>query len=141
MMLDEKTLEWLERRKILCTRCYKKNWCRAGAKHNFNTTKCRFFEMSAHGSIIGSVYEDYRDAVEFEARVSAKMAEPWILSGGKPKCQHKGCIAHLLSQKLKPRDAERICAWCVLKDARLAVEREMIAEGKGPGKKEEDNGN
>lgn len=72
------------------------------------------------------------DAAEFEARVSAKMAEPWISSGGKPKCKHKGCIVPLLRQKLKLRDVERICAWCVIKDARLAVEREMIAEGKGP---------
>lgn len=75
---------------------------------------------------------ELEDAAEFEARVSAKMAEPWISSGGKPKCKHKGCIVPLLRQKLKLRDVERICAWCVIKDARLAVEREMIAEGKGP---------
>lgn len=136
-MLDENTLEWLELRKNLCTRCYKRDWCRTGAKRNFNTAKCRFFELSSNGKITGLIFEDFSDAAEFEARVAAKMAEPWILSGGKPQCQHKGCIVPMLRQKLKPSDAERICAWCKLKDARLAVEREMIAEGKGPGRRDE----
>lgn len=91
--------------------------------------------MQALRSIIGYVSEDYHDAAEFEARVAVKMAEPWILSGGKPQCPRNGCIVPMQRQKLKPRDAERICAWCVIKDARLAVEREMIAEGKGPERK------
>lgn len=38
MMLDEKTLEWLERRKNLCTRCYKKKlvqgWSKAQLQHH-----------------------------------------------------------------------------------------------------------
>ena len=134
-MLDEKTLEWLEKRKNLCTHCRKIEDCRVGKKHNFNTTKCRFFEMSAPARSTGYVFEDFRDSAEFETRVAEKLAEPWILSGGKPQCQHKGCIVPMLRQQLKPRDVERICAWCVTKDARLAVEREMTAEGKGPGRK------
>ena len=140
-MMDKQTLEWMERRKNLCTRCYKRGWCRAGAMHNFNTTKCHYFEMSAPGRITGYTFEDYSDAAEFEARVAVKMAEPWILSGGKPNCPRNGCIVPMQRQKLKPRDAERICAWCVIKYARLAVEREMIAEGKGPsGRMGKDNG-
>lgn len=131
-MLDEKTIFWLGRRKrdiknkfgYFCRHCgqYKRQfveWCN---DEYYCPTCTRKY--------------DYIDAAEFESRVSAKMAEPWILSGGKPHCPHNGCIVPMLRQKLKPRDAERICAWCVLKHARIAVEAEMIAEGKGPGRRE-----
>ena len=132
-MLDEKTIEWLKKRKNLCTRCYKRDWCRTGAKHNFNTMKCRFFEMSAPGSIIGSISEDYRDAAEFEARVASKVARFFDIETCK-MCiyQEDGC------GKVKDKDGrrrKRLNEWCVLKRQRLAVEREMIAEGKGPGRK------
>lgn len=43
--------------------------------------------------------------------------------------------------KVKDKDGRRRKKpneWCVLKRQRLAVEREMIAEGKGPGRKEEE---
>ena len=138
-MLDEKTLEWLERRKNLCTRCYKKNWCRAGAKHNFNTTNCRYFEMTAPWSITGNLLEDYHDAAEFESRVAAKTARFFDIETCR-MCDYRkdGC------DKVKDRNGKRIRMpneWCVLKRTRLAVEREMIAEGKGHGKQEKENGN
>ena len=133
MMLNEKTLEWLKRRKNLCTRCYKKDWCKTGAKHNFNTTKCRFWEFTAPGRITGMVFEDYRDAAEFEARVAEKLAT--VICGEceefnkKPNCPHTIYQAPGLYE-------------CRMKHARLAVEREMIAEGKGPsGRMEKENGN
>lgn len=126
MMLDEKTLEWLERRKNLCTRCYKKNWCRAGAKHNFNTTKCRYFEMQALRSIIGYVSEDYHDAAEFEARVAKKLCDPfWNYA-----------VAERYFELALPY--RRLPAAVLLKAARLEVEADMIREGKGPGSPEEE---
>ena len=58
---------------------------------------------------------DYRDAAEFSERVAAKLAES-------EDCHiTDDCVFF----------GEGICAWCKLKDARLAVEREMISEGKG----------
>ena len=131
-MLDDNTLQWLDRRKIgMCCRCENYEDCQwiPQPRGHFQTAQCWRFK-SSDGYCIDK--NDYMDVAEFEARVSAKMAEPWISSGGKPKCKHKGCIVPLLRQKLKLRDVERICAWCVIKDARLAVEREMIAEVKEP---------
>lgn len=136
-MLDESTLQWLKKSSA-CRFCHPGEECTGApvsaesvgwagyAYPHSECIHCRYFPQP-----LG----DFRDAAEFEARVAAKMAEPWILSGGKPHCPHNGCIVPLLRQKLKPRDAERICAWCKLKDARLAVEAEMIAEGKGPWRK------
>ena len=43
-------------------------------------------------------------------------------------------ISHILNDQVMESH------WCKLKHHRLAVEREMIAEGKGPGKKEGENG-
>ena len=61
---------------------------------------------------------ELEDADEFAARVAVKLAES-------EDCHIKDDCA-LFGE---------MCAWCKLKDARLTVEREMIAEGKGPGKK------
>ena len=136
-MLDEKTLEWLERRKIgMCCRCENYADCQwiPQPRGHFQTAQCWRFK-SADGYCIDK--SDYMDAAEFEKRVAAKLTELWmltelwILSGGKPQCQHNVCIAPMLHQQLSSCDAEKICAWCILKDARLAVEREMIAEERG----------
>lgn len=124
-MLDKKTLEWLELRKNLCTRCCKRGWCRAGARHNFNTTKCRFFEMPAPGSIIRSLSEDYRDAAIFEARVAKKLCDPFW---------NYAVTERYFELALPYR---RLPASVVLKAARLEVEVDMIEAGKQPRKRNE----
>lgn len=130
-MLDENTLEWLERRKNICTRCYKRSFCRTGNRHNFNTTKCQFWEPLVPGSLFRNLSEDFRDAAEFEGRVAASATwrgEVMLCV----HCQYKndGCKS---SNRLHTRMESH---WCKLKHHRLAVEREMIAEGKGPGRRE-----
>ena len=131
-MLDDKTLEWLERRKNICTHCRKREDCRVGRKHNFSTRECRYWEPLAPGRLSGYVFKDFRDAAEFEARVAASAT--W--RGEVMLCVHfqyknDGCKS---SNRLHTR---MVSHWCKLKHHRLAVEREMIAEGKGPGRREE----
>lgn len=74
--------------------------------------------------------DDYRDAAEFEARVAAKLCDPaWNYAVEE---YYQG-----LAFPYRKLPASR-----VLKEARLAVEAEMIAEGKGPsGRMGKDNGN
>lgn len=76
--------------------------------------------------------DDIRDNAEFESRVKRKIA-----SGFCYRCDefysNKDCPVTLYESTELYR--------CRLKHARLAVEREMIREGKGPGRQEEDNGN
>lgn len=134
MMLDAKTLEWLERRKNICTRCYKRSFCRTGGRHNFNTTKCQFWEPLVPGSLFRNLSEDFRDAAEFEARVSKYLA--------RGDMEDVPCAHGMKIFCPRPPFAGKLCGdWCRLRESRLAVEREMIAEGKGPGRPEEDNGN
>ena len=64
---------------------------------------------------------DYPDALEFEARVAANLAN------GEDCHITDDCVFF----------GEGVCAWCKLKEARLTVEQEMIREGKGPGSPEE----
>lgn len=133
-MLDKQTIEWLERRKNLCTRCGVKRCVFSPAQRNVFGW-CDFFEVKAPGSKTGRLQEDYRDAAEFEARVASKVARFFDIETCK-MCiyQEDGC------GKVKDKDGrrrKRLNEWCVLKRQRLAVEREMIAEGKGPGRREE----
>lgn len=129
-MLDEKTLEWLERRKNLCTHCGRREWCRTGNKHNYNTDQCRFWEPFAWQISDHITIHDFRDVAEFEARVAKKLCDPfWNFA-----------IAEQYFQLALPY--RRLPAAFVLKHARLEVEAEMIAEGKGPsGRMGKDNGN
>ena len=115
-MLDDKTLYWLGRRKrdiknkrgYFCRHCgqYKKPFIEWCNDEYYCPTCTKKY--------------DYIDAAEFEARVSATLAysEDCYITDD--------CVFF----------GEGTCAWCKLKDARLAVEAEMIAEGKGPGRKE-----
>lgn len=126
-MLDKKTLEWLERRENLCTRCAVKN-CIMPNNKNRILGGCEWFEVKAPGSKTGKLREDYRDAAEFEARVAASATwrgEVMLCV----HCQYKkdGCKR---SNRLHTRMESH---WCKLKHHRLAVEREMIAESKGGG--------
>lgn len=131
-MLDEKTLEWLERRKNFCTHCERMaSFCSIGRKHNFNTTKCRCWKPYAPGRYTGYVFEDFKDAAEFEARVAAAATEKEYIM----QCQH--CTYKGDGCKNSNKDHTRMEShWCKLKLYRLAVEREMISEGKGPGRRE-----
>lgn len=133
-MLDDKTLEWLERRKNICTHCCKRKDCRIGKRHNYSTTKCPYWGLLAPGSTYGYVFEDYRDAAEFEARVAEYLAHgsSYPIS----ECTLEQDIEKGLSDCTKFTEHGIKCADCRLKSIRIAVEREMIAEGKGPGRKE-----
>lgn len=119
-MLDEKTIFWLGRRKrdinnkfgYFCRHCeqYKRQfveWCNDAYYCPIYTRKY-----------------DYMDAAEFEARVSEKFAydvESYfeIVNGIRTPISHNKN------------------AFLRLKAARLAVEMEMVAEGKGPGRRKE----
>ena len=130
-MLDKKTLQWLERRKNLCTHCERMaSFCSIGRKHNFNTTKCRYWKPYALGRYTGHVFEDFQDAAEFEARVSeAATGRRDVMLCIHCQYENDGCkSSNILHTRMESH-------WCRLKHARLAVEREMIAEGKGPERK------
>ena len=124
-MLDAKTLEWLDWRKITCNRCGTKMCCLP--RQGTFTGECDHFRVKAQGMENGVLREDFQDAAEFEARVAAYLAghgvedvpmRPWDgIFCPNPPFMGKDCIK-----------------WCLLRDARLAVEREMLAEGRGTGR-------
>lgn len=74
--------------------------------------------------------EQWRDAAEFEARVTEKMA------GGEPFCPPPSepvkCAWDIWGESYEkdfPEEkAIQVCRWCSLKAGRLAVEAEMEAE-------------
>lgn len=128
-MLDENTLEWLERRKIgMCCRCENYADCQwiPQPRGHFQTAQCWLFK-SSDGYCIDK--NDYIDAAEFEARVAAKQAKDICGQCDKFNSMEAGCPLAIFTRP--GLDA------CRLKHARLAVEREMIAEGKGPGRRDE----
>lgn len=43
MLTDNEKL-WLEKRRNLCTRCYRAEYCRVGKKHHFNTCECKYWQ-------------------------------------------------------------------------------------------------
>lgn len=97
----------MEYRKFRCSRCvhYKGSgvegvcfWCADREK----------FETSAY-----TLASDYRDAAEFEARVSQRLSGAWAV--GEDTCWNNHCQLF---------DKER-CTACYLKSARIAVEQEM----------------
>lgn len=107
-MLTDAEKGWLERRKNLCTRCewnlYDNPCIRYGRAGE--TGKCKGFEPREVGS------ENYRDAAEFESRVSENLARDICF-----RC---------------PDRYNEICpigiASCGMKHARLAAEAEMDAQ-------------
>lgn len=123
-MLDANALQWLEQRKITCNRCGVK-LCILPRQGTF-TGECAHFRVKATGMERGVLIEDFQDAAEFEARVAACLA----VRSGIP-------CAHGIIRCPKPPFMGKDCTkWCLLRDARLAVEQEMLAEGKGPVRKE-----
>ena len=71
--------------------------------------------------------DDIRDAAEFEARVSAMLAT--VICAGCDDFNKKNVCPLAIYQATGIYE-------CRMKHARLAVEAEMIAEGKGPGRRE-----
>lgn len=119
MMLDANTLEWLERRKITCNRCGVKR-CALSCRGKVYGD-CYWFEVKSQGTKTGRLKEDFSDAAEFEKRVAEKLKDhAWL-------CFVEGAYDGLYFPCRKVPD------YYVLRAARLAVEAEMIAEGKGPG--------
>lgn len=102
-MLTEQERKWLEERKNLCKRCTRHSsavvYCSCG--HNFNTNAY-------------SLTPDYRDAAEFEARVSRCIAE-------------NASELDMISNNLQFLDGfkAKSLAWYILREARIAVEEEM----------------
>ena len=107
-MLTDKERKWLENRKIRSSRCvhYEVSgvggicfWCADREK----------FETSAY-----TLASDYRDAAEFEARVSRCIAE-------------NASELDMISNNLQFLDGfkAKSLAWYILREARIAVEEEM----------------
>ena len=120
MSLDKNTIEWLEKRKPPTEKPWPTtaddNFC----KHcKQRITDCVPWYRNT-GDCPTDRGGDFRDAAEFEARVAAKMAStlrpcencPDFLQA--PRCPALG---------LRPY-------YCMLRNARLAVEAEMEQEGK-----------
>ena len=107
-MLDEKTLGWLEKRKCLCLRCYNFRDCLHLGRDFKNCSDFYRYDIQP----------DFRDAAEFEARVAAKLTKMDIED---VPCAH--------GMKLfcpKKNGPDVYCgAWCLVREARLAVEEEM----------------
>ena len=121
MALTERERRWLEWRKNPCNRCGRYRRC-GWTTENIPCEKRGLFEVKAWGTKDGCVKKDFRDAVEFEARVAARLsslvyAEPWPNLW--PEC---------ISCQRHAKEGDAACPPCVLKESRLAVESEMEQE-------------
>jgi len=115
MMLDAKTLQWLENRDAL--------------QFMFDQYTLPDGEVSFD--------DDFSDAAEFEARVAEKLAMGNVCHNCALPRERDCPLKHWpYSTYRKPATREEVAA-CRMKKVRLAVEQEMIAEGKGPGRTEE----
>lgn len=120
-MLTEAEIEWLERRKNLCLRCYRSTFCRAGKRHSLNADTCRFWEINVS---FGALKENFRDAAEFEARVAEKLSA--LVNDAPPPDLWPQCI----SCNAFKNDELDACMACVMKEARIAVEAEIDDENR-----------
>lgn len=105
MLTDNEKL-WLEKRRNLCTRCYRVEYCRVGKKHQFNTHECIYWQPLRPFMNISNCFAG---VAEFEARVALYMArvrptELFVCDGGELKTWAQMCPA------------------CRLKHARIEVE-------------------
>lgn len=107
-MITEHEQEWLERREILCTRCGIKE-CVMPKNGNRVRGNCDWFEIRSDGSNTGRLYEDYRDAAEFDARV-----QKWLMYQYEKAFQCKEVSGGFMPSRET-----------MLMFARLAVEEEM----------------
>ena len=125
MMLDSNTIEWLERRKNLCTHCGVKK-CVSTLSQRQVFGWCDLFEVKAPGTKTGRLREDFCDAAEFEARVAKKLCDPFW----------NYVVTERYFELALPY--RRLPAAVSMKAARLEVEADMVREGKGPGNPEEE---
>lgn len=107
-MLTEKERKWLENRKIRCSRCVHYEVSGVGGIC-FWCADMEKFETSAY-----TLASDYRDAAEFEARVSRYIAEN----------ASKLYFSSNSWQFLDGFKAKSL-AWYILWEARIIVEEEM----------------
>lgn len=117
MALTEQEKAWLETLKNLCGRCGKRDYCRTGKRHGFNTESCRHWELTAPNvPSWGSYRDDYKDAARFEALVARELTNP--AGDYMPICTPEDCDFH----------ARHNCRECRLMHARIAVESYMEQE-------------
>ena len=114
-MLTEAEIEWLERRKNLCSRCgwslYGNPCIRLGRAGE--TGKCKGFAPRELGG------NDFRDAAEFEARVAEKLAKSICVVC--PDNKNGSCQ----TRQNYPQRAD--IEACRMRHARIAAEAEMDA--------------
>lgn len=110
-MLTEKERKWLEFRKNVCFRCKKRRQtCSPVLREICQKAGYPIRDLAM------VIPPDYRDAAEFEARVTARLAGAWAI--GEDMCFNNHCQLF---------DKDR-CTACYLKNARIAVEEEMDNE-------------
>ena len=125
-MLGERTLKWLEARKNLCSHCGRRQYCRLGNRHGFNTEHCIKWEAYAPG-YNGMVHHDYQDAAIFEARVVIEQVEN-ISYIRCDSCQYHA--KHRCYQSGEDH-GKMPWRWCRLKMLRLEAERSLDRGNKG----------
>lgn len=117
-MLTEAEIEWLERRKVLCTHCdlSARGFCGGGK----NKLSCQLWEDQHLNTPVKryKAFQDMQDAAEFEARVAGKLSDHRMESLLPCKGHKEGLCAHPLKS----------CTWCRMKYARLAAEADMDAQ-------------
>ena len=117
-MLDKVTLEWWENRD-LCVKCEGFFYCMyRKSPYGLNVRFCKLYTPERLSE------PDYKDALEFEARVAVKLAYD---------VESYFDIVNGIRTPLSRNEN----AFLRIKSARLLVEREMIREGKGPGRLED----
>lgn len=128
-MLNEKTVFWLRIRKrdIKTKFGYFCRYC-----GQYKTPFIDWCEDEYHCPVCTRKY-DYMDAAEFEARVALKIMG--VTRGDLPCGTDTGCPSNIMS--MHSRINGKGCDMCILRHARLEVEKEMIREGKGPGSPED----
>lgn len=117
-MLTEAEIEWLERRKVLCTHCdlSARGFCGGGK----NKLSCQLWEDQHLNNPVKryKAFQDMQDAAEFEARVAEKLARDICFRC--PDRYNEICPKGIGYFRLKLGIAS-----CGMKHARLAAEEEM----------------
>lgn len=108
-MLTEQERKWLELRKNVCFRCKKRRQtCSLSLREDCRKAGYPIRDLAM------MCQPDYRDAAEFEARVSRCIAE-------------NASELDMISNNLQFLDGfkAKSLAWYILREARIAVEEEM----------------
>lgn len=128
-MLDKATLEWWEDRD-LCVKCEGFFHCMyRKSPYGLNVRFCRLYTPEWLPKT------DYLDALEFEARVAEYLSHGSVYPIS--ECTLGRDLEAGLHDCRPYIEHKRRCAECRLKSARIAIENQMIREGKGPGSPED----